>query len=165
MIEGIIISSVVINFIFVLIFVFFFRDLKRGIMTMINRKKGFGLVGIVGADSVTKYYWRSFRENQAKIGNKIYCIHPKYIVRSLGVPTIYFHYGNSEPVDMLKRKYVKSISPEIITTMISRAKSGADALSNKGLKMDMETYLKFGTAGASILTMAMVYHLMTAMGV
>lgn len=125
----------------------FYKDIKRALQIRKAKKKGLGFVNIIGKDYNIKSYLKSFSEKKIEINGGTYHIHPKYVIKQYGVPTIFFYEDDTEPIDMLKRNVVKPISPTMVTIQIANAKAGADAL--KGNQDKMVFYLQVGACAFS----------------
>jgi len=127
---------------------FNWKFVRLGMNVKKCKKKGLGQVAIIGKNFIIRPYWRSFSEKKCEIDGGIYNIHPKYVVHWMGVPTIFFYEDDSEPIDMLKRKVLKPISPMQITAQIQNATEINNMLSNKQKKM--EYYMLIGACAGGV---------------
>jgi len=124
------------------------KFMRLGMNVKKCKKKGLGCVGIVGKNFIIKPYFRSFSDKKCEIDGCVYFIHPKYVVHFLGIPFIFFYEDDCEPIDMLKRKVLKPISPMMVTTQIANATEINNLLSSKQKKM--EYYMLIGACAGGV---------------
>jgi hypothetical protein len=125
-------------FIFALMLVTIMLNIKYimfGFNAMFKKRKGFGLICIVGHNFSIKLYFKKF-VNDFEIDGSYYKYLPHFVVRLFGLPAIFFYEGDSKPIDMLKRARDKVIPADLMGLGLKKARLQGGLLNeNKQDKM------------------------------
>lgn len=146
------------GFLFILslgVIIFSFAEIKLKLQKTFAKKKGFGLVGLVGNNYKIKYYWKKL-DDEIKIDNGHYLVHPKFIVINNGIPTIFFHKSDPRPIDMLRNKRDRRIpTPEMIDIIVEKSKEAGSISKDK--RMDMKDMMLMGACFGALAAAALCF--------